>query len=71
MLLIIVGVIIALLLIYIVYTKKEYFTGAVITQLQSTGSMDRYLTDAHDICNGDPLCLLDEPVKKSQNTMFQ
>jgi hypothetical protein len=71
MLYIIIGLIILTILIIFLIYKKEFFQGAII-QMQARGSIDHHLTGGvRDICGGDPLCLYDEPVKKSQNMMFQ
>ena len=67
----IISIIVLFFLFFVLYKNKESFLGA-LTQLNSKGSMDYYLTGTVvDACGGDPLCLYDEPVKKSQNTMFQ
>lgn len=71
MLYITIGLIILAILIIFLIHKREYFQGAMI-QMQAHGSIDHHLTGGvRDICGGDPLCLYDEPVKKSQNMMFQ
>lgn len=69
--LLIVCVIIIIITLYLYFNKKEeHFLGA-ITQLNARGPIDARLTGATDICCGDPLCMIDERVKKSQNCMFQ
>jgi len=65
-------IILVIIVIIVLYkwTNKEHFLGA-ITQLNARGPIDSRLTGSMDICCGDPLCMMDERVKKSQNCMFQ
>jgi len=72
----IIFIIFVILFISIVgYKSKEFYTGAVITQLQARGPMDNLLSIGGDnvnnnVCGKEPLCWSDIRTKKSQNPMF-
>ena len=72
MILLVVFVLILLVLLVLFFDQyKETFSLGAMDQMYARGLIDSYLFgDTFDICGDDPLCLMDEPVKKSQNRMF-
>lgn len=58
------------LIILVIYRKRESFLGAM-AQMNSRGPIDMKLSGGNIPYCSDPLYLIDEPLKKSQNPNFQ
>ncbi len=62
------GITICLFIGFIIYERDSFCN---VPPHQYTCQLTNQSHEKYtNVCNGDPLCLYDEPLKKSQNPMF-